>query len=191
MAVNNPSSSAKHDIAFISHWPVLFILGGLLCVGGWLYANMLQVLSSQAWFLHSENSANIFAPQNVFVQFPLFWSGRLSPDLAMAFIFAWGSQLIMLISKLGIAMAQAYAVQKFGGTPTAGAVKGAQARMWVWRAISFLVLFLDFWTDWGYAAKEGPGQQFFFVVVVGALVYYAGTIGMQWIVFGIHRMQNS
>ncbi len=76
MSVNGSAVSKKHDVAMISHWPVIFIIGGILGIGGWLYGNMLQVLSSQAWFLHTEGSGNVFAPQNVFAQFPLFWNGR-------------------------------------------------------------------------------------------------------------------
>jgi len=79
--------------------PLVYILVGLACLAVWALGTSVQVLTSEAWILHSSMQRIDFT---AFGQLGQALGGQLAPDMWVPFIFGWGVQFALIVASVGI-----------------------------------------------------------------------------------------
>src|SRR5712691_3149353 len=190
----HPSSSpvSVSHISRLAYPPIVHVVWGLFLLVVFVFGTMLQVQTNEAWMLHSENPS-MWAPNlNLFLQFPQFWNGHMDAKHTVAFLFAWGVQVIMITCKIGLARVQVAVVKKYGQHLSHEDIaKAARRRGWVWDVCSGLIVLGNSVTDFFYASSLGLLQQIAFTVVLFLTTFFSGTHGIQHIAVGIEDMRKS
>lgn len=196
MAVNNPTASAKpaaksQEVGIMTFPPLVHLTWGIILLLGNIIGNMLQVQSTQSWLLGGH--ADWRLDWGVWSQWPLFLSGHMTePRQIIAFIGAWGAQLILMTSKIGTSFVQSHVAQRHATAAhrTESVIKEAAVRIGIWNFLAWGIIIIDSATDWGFSAGLGFWQQLFFVSVTFLMTFYFGSWGIMNIVSGIHRMKD-
>lgn len=191
MAMNAPVAGGKRtSLALFIFPPVLHIAWGIVLILANLAANMMQVQSTQAWFLYEAASWRLnFA---IWGQFAQFWNGQMDPRHTVAFIASWGAQIVLMTIKLGTGYISSNALAR-NGNPAhhdEAMIKQAEMRMALWNILSWLIVIIDTLTDWGFSSGMGFWQQMFFCSITFLGTFYCGTWGIQNLVAGIGRMRK-
>jgi hypothetical protein len=53
----------------------------------------MQIQSTEAWMLYTDNAGSMVPSMNLFLQFPAFWNHQMNQSLTTAFLVAWGVEL--------------------------------------------------------------------------------------------------
>ncbi len=186
-----PATSAGH-VSRLVYPPIVHVIWGIILLIAFILGSMLQVQTNEAWMLHAENP-NMWIPNfNLFNQFPEFWNGQMDARHTVAFLFAWGVQIVMITCKIGLARVQVQVMKKYGGNlSSAEVLKSAKRRGAFWDFLSGLIVLGNSITDFLYAAGMGFLQQLAFTVVVFLTSFYAGTHGIQHIAAGVSDMSKN
>lgn len=190
---SNGSSSnggAHIETGIMTYPPLVHITWGTILLAGNIAGNMLQIQSTQAWFLGTQLDWHL--DFGIWSQWGLFFHGGMDAPHTVAFIASWGAQFILMTSKIGTSFIQARALQKHGTTAhrVDRVVKEAVIRVGVWNFLAWAIILFDSLTDWGYSNGMGFWQQCFFVAVTFLLTFYCGSWGIMNIVSGIGRMKD-
>lgn len=186
----NSSNGAPIETGIMTFPPIVHIAVGGILLASNIVGNMLQVQSTQSWFLHIAGGPKFDA--TIWQQWPMFFQGQLSPTMNVAFIAGWGAQVILLVSKIGTGFIQARALEKHGTSAhkVISVVKEAGIRVGVWNFLAWGIILVDSLTDWGYSNGMGFFQQCFFIAVTFLLTFFCGTWGIMNIVSGFGRMRE-
>jgi len=136
----------------VAQWPplVYFILG-VVCLGFWGAGTSIQVLTSQSWILGQELEQVSFSP---FGQIIDFISGNLKAEIVVPFGFAWGVQLALVVTSIGIELPRRPAWRYWSAVGATFVLIGANscgdffssAKYGLWGQLGFTaaILFLTF-----------------------------------------------
>jgi hypothetical protein len=152
--------SAMTDLAHNrGNVPALKGLLGVVLIGFWLLALMLQIQTSEAFILASSQVS--FAPDWGILRQPIaLLHGELSMNMAKAVMWGWGIELVYLVCVVGEVAIHG----RLGGWFKTGAV--------------ILVAF-NFWTDYNYGSlPSGEGGQFAFAAICSFIVAFFGVVGI-------------
>jgi hypothetical protein len=139
--------------------PVLKLLLGLLLIGFFLLALMLQIQTSEAFLLGS-SPVQLAANWGVLNQPLALLQGQLPLDIAKAVMWGWGIELVYLVCVVGEVSIQG----RLGGWFKTGAV--------------ILVVF-NFWTDFNYGQMaSGFWGQVAFAAITSFIVAFFGVLGL-------------
>ncbi len=184
------TSGDSSTIGIMTYPPLVHLIwGGALLVGN-VVGNMLQVESTQSWFLGGTPYLRL--DWGIWSQWPAFVHGQLGQYQTIAFIASWGAQFVLMTSKIGTTFIVARAAQKHG-TPAhkvASVVKEASIRVGFWNFLAWAIILFDSITDWNFSNGLGFWQQLFFVAVTFLMTFYFGTWGVMNIVSGLGRMRE-
>ncbi len=163
------TSGDSSTIGIMTYPPLVHLIwGGALLVGN-VVGNMLQVESTQSWFLGGTPYLRL--DWGIWSQWPAFVHGQLGQYQTIAFIASWGAQFVLMTSKIGTTFIVARAAQKHG-TPAhkvASVVKEASIRVGFWNFLAWAIILFDSITDWNFSNGLGFWQQLFFVAVRNCL----------------------
>src|SRR2546423_219915 len=175
-------ASAKAEASVFTFPPIVHLVWGVLLIAGNVFGNMMQVTSTQAWFLHEDS--NWVPNLSLFGQFPAFFNGQMDPHQNVAFIASWGAQFVLMTTKIGLGYVQANTMQRYGNAAhiSEHIVKAAKVRMGFWNGLSWLIILCDSILDWNFANTMGFWQQLLYVSVTFLTTFYSGTWGVQNIV---------
>ncbi len=84
--------------------PWVHFLVGIIMLGAWIIGNIMQIQTTQAWILQSNLSTK--PDFTIFGQFAQFFSGAMDPRHVVAFVSAWGAQIILLCCKIGLSVSR-------------------------------------------------------------------------------------
>jgi len=192
MAVNNPAAASKGstEIGIMTFPPIVHLIWGVLLLIGNIGGNMLQVQSTESWFLKTPNALRLNF--GIWAQWGDFAQGHLSTPMMIAFVAAWGAQFILMTSKIGTGFVTSYSAQKNGTSAhnVASLVKEAQVRMGIWNFLAWAIIVIDSGTDWNFSSGVGILQQCFFVAVTFLTTFYFGTWGIMNLVAGVNGMRK-
>jgi hypothetical protein len=192
MAVNNPAAASKGstEIGIMTFPPIVHLGWGAILLVGNIAGNMMQVQSTESWFLGTGNAWRLNF--GIWAQWGEFAQGHMSTSMMIAFIAAWGAQFILMTSKIGTGFVSSYNAQKNGTSAhnVASLIKEAQVRMGIWNFLAWAIIVFDSGTDWNFSSGVGMWQQCFFVAVTFLTTFYFGTWGIMNIVAGISGMRK-
>ncbi len=194
--MQKPAPSTGASVSHISRLvypPIVHVIWGLLLIGVFVIGSMLQVQTSEAWMLNASDPGVWIPNMNLFSQFPQFWNGHMDAHHAIAFIFAWGVQVVLITCKIGTMRVQAHVMKKWGGSTSVHPemVANAKHRGWGWDILSGLLILFNSIVDCIYAWSLGPIQAIVFMLVLFLNNFYAGTHGIQNVAGGIAEMRKS
>lgn len=190
MADMSTSSAKGTEIGIMSFPPIVHLLWGIALLIGNIGGNMLQVQSTEAWFLGTHNELQLNF--GVWAQWGDFGSGHMSGSMMIAFVAAWGAQFVLMTSKIGTSFVTSHSAMRNATVAhnVASLVKEAQVRVGLWNFLAWGIIIMDSLTDWNFSNGVGIGQQLFFVVVAFLTTFYFGTWGIMHVTAGINGMRK-
>ena len=142
--------------------PILKLLLGVLLVGFFLLALMLQIQTSEAFILNG-GATSLAANWGILLQPIHLIQGTLPINTAKAVIWGWGIELVYLVCVVG----EVTVHSKLKGWFQTGA---------------FILVVFNFWTDFNYGLlPSGLGGQIAFAAITSFVVAFFGVIGLDLI----------
>ena len=162
MAGRNIGNAVSYVAANRGNVPVLKLVLGVVLIGFFLLAVMLQIQTSEAFIL--SGPAVSLAPKWSILKQPVeLAQGSLSTDMAKAVMWGWGIELIYLVCVVGEVTVH-------------GRLHG-----WFKTGAIVLVMF-DFWTDLQYGTlASGIWGQMAFAGITSFIVAFFGIVGINMI----------
>ncbi len=171
MAGRNFGSAVNYVAANRGNVPILKLLLGVVLVGFFLLALMLQIQTSEAFLLNG-GPVTLAANWGVLRQPVELMQGKLTIDMAKAVMWGWGIELIYLVCVVGEV-----------------AVHG-RLHGWFKTGAVILVAF-DFWTDFQYGSlASGLWGQVAFAGVTAFIVAFFGLVGLNLIFSSITEFSH-
>ncbi len=162
MAGNRFSGAVNSLAANRGNVPILRLALGVLLIGFFLLALMLQVQTSEAFILNG-SPVTLAANWGVLQQPVALIQGQLPIDMAKAVMWGWGIELVYLVCVIGEVSVQ-------------GRLNG-----W-FKTGAFILVGFNFWTDLNYGSLgSGLGGQFAFAAVTSFMVAFFGVLGLNLI----------
>ncbi len=162
MAGNRFSGAVNSLAANRGNVPILRLVLGVLLIGFFLLALMLQVQTSEAFLLNG-SPVTLAANWGVLQQPVVLIQGQLPIDMAKAVMWGWGIELVYLVCVIGEVSIQ-------------GRLNG-----W-FKTGAFILVGFNFWTDLNYGSLgSGLGGQFAFAAVTSFMVAFFGVLGLNLI----------
>jgi hypothetical protein len=156
MAGRNIHSAVSYVAANRGNVPILRFVLGVLLVGFFLLALMLQVQTSEAFILNG-SPVSLAANWGVLTQPVDLIQGKLPIDMAKAVMWGWGIELVYLVCVIGEVSVH-------------GRLNG-----W-FKTGAFILVVFDFWTDFQYGTLgSGPWGQVAFAGITAFIVAFFGT----------------
>jgi len=162
MAGRNIGNAVSYVAANRGNIPILKLLLGVVLVGFFLLALMLQIQTSEAFILNGP--AVSLAPNWGILKQPVeLAQGSLTTDMAKAAMWGWGIELIYLVCVVGEVTVH-------------GRLNG-----W-FKTGAFILVVFDFWTDFQYGSlASGMWGQVAFAGITSFIVAFFGTVGLNLI----------
>ncbi len=171
MAGRNIGNAASYVAANRGNVPILKLLLGVVLVGFFLLALMLQIQTSEAFILNG-SPVTLAANWGVLRQPIELMQGKLPIDMAKAVMWGWGIELVYLVCVIGEVSVH-------------GRLNG-----WFKTGAIVLVVF-DFWTDLQYGSlASGVWGQVAFAGVTSFIVAFFGIAGLDLIWSAITELSH-
>ena len=188
MAVNSKTMAADdHRHSFGTLPPVAYILIGLIVGFFWIWGNLVQIQTSEAWMANVSSSGVSLIPHFALVaQLASFWSGNLTQDQIIADTWGWGIQIILFICSVGIERPQMLIHRKYnkGVAFSEGASKTAEWRGNIYISVSVILIALNSIADFKYSSAGDFWHQLAFAGMTLVMSFYFGLISIHLIVAG-------
>lgn len=151
------------------NWPPLVdLIAGVFLLAIWLGGTAVQVLTSEAWFMHSTlTSFNVLA---AYQQLWQFVHGDMSPSLLAPFMFAWGTQAALIVASIGIELPR-HPEWRY---------KGAWGLMWV-------LILVNSAGDFSSTGSYGFWGQLGFTAVVLFATFVVGLLAVMCFVRAVNK----
>ncbi len=162
MAGRNVHGAVSYVAANRGNIPILRLVLGVLLVGFFLLALMLQVQTSEAFILNG-SPVTLAADWGVLSQPIELIQGQLPIDMAKAVMWGWGIELVYLVCVIGEVSVHG----RLGGWFKTGA---------------FILVAFNFWTDFQYGSlASGVWGQVAFAAITSFIVAFFGMLGLNLI----------
>lgn len=159
------SNMANHVASNRGNVPILRLALGLLLVGFFLLALMMDVQTSEAFILNGGKVAVQSLNWSILRQPLDLAQGNLDIDVAKAAMWGWGCMLVYLVCVIG-------------ETTVGGRLGG------IFKTGAFIIVAFDFWTNLNYGTlPSGFGGQLGFAVITSFIVAFFGVLGLN-LIFG-------
>ena len=175
----------NENVAVLMFPPLVHVMFGIGLEAVFTVGCVMSMQTTEAWILHQQ-SASIAPDLSIFLQFPAFFAGTLPMDAGIAFVAAFATQCVLLVTKIGLPAVHAQVARKHANRPVTEAMrKSANARMALWNFFSFVALAVNALADIVYSWHLGFLQALFFSAVMFVATFYMGTWGIQNITAGM------
>jgi hypothetical protein len=162
MAGRNIHGAVSYVAANRGNIPILRLLLGVLLVGFFLLALMLQVQTSEAFILNG-SPVTLATDWGVLSQPIELIQGGIPIDMAKAVMWGWGIELVYLVCVVGEVSVHG----RLGGWFKTGA---------------FILVAFNFWTDFQYGSlASGVWGQVAFAAITSFIVAFFGMLGLNLI----------
>jgi hypothetical protein len=162
MAGRNIHGAVSYVAANRGNVPILRLVLGVLLVGFFLLALVLQVQTSEAFLLNG-SPVTLAADWGVLSQPLELIQGKLPIDMAKAVMWGWGIELVYLVCVVGEVSVHG----RLGGWFKTGA---------------FILVVFNFWTDFQYGSlASGVWGQVAFAAITSFIVAFFGMLGLNLI----------
>src|SRR5438105_2085623 len=162
MAGRNIHGTVSYVAANRGNVPILRLVLGLVLVGFFLLALMLQIQTSEAFILNG-SPVTLAANWGVLSQPIELLQGKLPIDMAKAVMWGWGIELVYLVCVIGEVSVHG----RLGGWFKTGA---------------FVLVAFNFWTDFQYGSlASGFWGQVAFAAITSFIVAFFGMLGLNLI----------
>jgi hypothetical protein len=166
MAGRNIQGAVNYVAANRGNIPILRLVLGVVLVGFFLLALMLQIQTSEAFILNGSPVA-LAANWGVIAQPIDLLQGQLPIDMAKAVMWGWGIELVYLVCVVGEVSVHG----RLGGWFKTGA---------------FILVVFNCWTDFNYGSlASGIWGQVAFAAITSFIVAFFGMLGLNLIWGGI------
>jgi hypothetical protein len=183
-APQKPSGNPENT-AILMFPSIVHVVFGIGLVGVFIVGCVMSMQTTEAWIL-SLQAAKMTPDGSIFLQFPQFFDGSLSMDVGIAFVAAFATQCVLLVTKIGLPAVHAQIARKHVNKPVTDAMrKSARTRMVAWNFFSFVALAVNALSDIVYSWHLGFWQALFFSGVMFVATFYMGTWGIHNIVAGM------
>ncbi len=150
--------------------PILKLVLGILLLGFFVLALMMDVQTSEAFILNGGKVAVQSLNWTILRQPIDLAQGNLPMDTAKAVMWGWGCLLIYLVCVIG-------------ETTIHGRLGG------IFKTVAFIIVAFDFWTNVNYGTlPSGMGGQVGFAVITSFIVAFFGVLGLNLIFSAITEM---
>ena len=163
MAGRNIGNTVSYVAANRGNVPVLKLLLGVILIGFFLLATLLQIQTSEAFILNG-SAVSALAPNWGILRQPVeLAQGGLTTDMAKAVMWGWGIELIYLVCVVGEVT--------------------VHGRLHSWfKTGAFVLVMFDFWTDLQYGTlASGIWGQVAFASITSFIVAFFGILGINMI----------
>ncbi len=159
MAGRNIGNAVSYVAANRGNVPILRLVLGLVLVGFFLLALMLQIQTSEA-FLLGGSPVQLAANWGVLSQPIDLLQGKLALDIAKAVMWGWGIELVYLVCVIGEV--------------------SVHGRLNKWfKTGAFILVAFNFWTDFNYGnLASGFWGQVAFAAITSFIVAFFGIVGL-------------
>jgi hypothetical protein len=159
MTGRNIHGAVSYVAANRGNIPILRLVLGVLLVGFFLLALMLQVQTSEAFILNG-SPVTLATDWGVLSQPIELIQGQLPIDMAKAVMWGWGIELVYLVCVIGEVSVHG----RLGGWFKTGA---------------FILVAFNFWTDFQYGSlASGVWGQVAFAAITSFIVAFFGMLGL-------------
>lgn len=153
----------------VLQWPPLVdIIVGVALVAVWLGGTAVQVLTSEAWFMHSALTS--FNVLSAYQQLWAFVHGDMPINMLAPFMFAWGTQAALIVASIGVELPR-HPEWRY---------KGALALMWLLVAVNSA-------GDFGSTGAYGFWGQVGFTTAVLFATFVVGLLAVMCFVRAFHK----
>lgn len=181
------ATTEAQDLSVLRFPALVHVLLGLTLEGAFFIGCIMSMQTTEAWTLSTQD-VKMTPDFSILSQFPLFFSGQLDQDHSIAFIAALMTQLVLLVTKIGLAVVHARVARQHEGQPVTEAMrKSAKARMGIWNVLQYIALGVNALSDLVYSWHLGFLQSLFFGGVMFVGTFYFGTWGIQNIAAGMYH----
>jgi hypothetical protein len=149
--------------------PWAFLIPCGLCIVFCLIGTSVQVQTSEAWM--AQVATTSVPTLSTFVQVMQFVQGKLPDSLIVPFIFAWGTQVALIVGSFGIELPKLPAWRFYGS----------------WILIGLMV-FINGAGDWNYSSSYGAWGQAGFCVAIMFLTFVCGFLAIVCFMHAIRKM---
>ncbi len=162
MAGRNIHGTVSYVAANRGNVPILRLVLGLVLVGFFLLALMLQIQTSEAFILNG-NPVSLAANWGILSQPIDLARGMLPIEMAKAVMWGWGIELVYLVCVIGEV--------------------SVHGRLHGWfKTGAFILVVFNFWTDFQYGSlPSGLGGQVAFAAITSFVVAFFGVLGLNLI----------
>ena len=187
MADNTNASTRQADVSVLTFPPLVHIIFGLGLEIVFVVGCVMSMQTTESWVL-SLQKVSITIDASIFSQFPQFFTGTMDMNTSIAFVTAFATQCVLLVTKIGLpAVHAAVARQHANRIVTEAMRKSARTRMGIWQFSSFCALAVNALSDIIYSWHLGFLQSIFFSGIMFVATFYMGTWGVHNIVAGLHQ----
>lgn len=179
MADATVQSSTKQHAQAKDHngiWPLAYIAGGLLVGSFWLWGNVVQIQTSEAWMLGIQG-ASLVPHFEILQQLSSFWSGGLDQRHVISDTWGWGIQVVLLICSIGVEF------------PSHNEASKRRSNWFGWGCILFIVL--NSLADFSYGSAYGFWEQVAFVGITLMMSFFFGLLALHLIITGLAKMREN
>lgn len=151
-------------------WGVLSIAAGLLVGYVWLWGNIIQIQTSEAWIIGNAKGLSLAPNFQIYLQ--LAQLGQASFQQSIAIVWGWVNQIILLAFSIGIEMHL-----------------GGKARQWVWTWGCIFFITLNSLADLSYEGYfGGTWQPWAFAGICFMASFYFGLAAFALFIKGLKQI---
>jgi len=189
------SPQDDHRHAWSTVPPVVLLALGIVVLFFWLWGNLTQIQTSEAWMLHLQSGSQTFSllPNfSLFTQISAFFTGSLSGPALIADTWGWGIQIVLLVCSIGIERPQLFITRKYNKTlPFSESVaKSARSRAAIFKFVAVAMIILNSVADFSYSAADGLWGQLAFSAITLTMSFFFGLIAYHLIDAAISEMRH-
>lgn len=151
-------------------WGVLSIAAGLAVGYMWLWGNMIQIQTSEAWIIGNTTGLSLAPNFQIYLQ--LVQLGQASFQQSIAIVWGWANQVILLAFSIGIEMHL-----------------GGKARQWLWNWGCVFFITLNSLADLSYGSYfGGTWQPWAFAGICFMASFFFGLAAMSLFIKGLKQI---
>lgn len=155
-------------------WGLLYLVGGVVVGSFWLWGNVVQIQTSEAWMLQLQGTS-LVPHVAILRQITDFWSGVLDQHHVIADTWGWGIQIVLLICSIGIEF------------PALNEAAKRRATWFGWGCLLFIIL--NSLADFSYGASYGFWEQVAFVGITLMMSFFFGLLALHLIITGLKEIK--
>jgi hypothetical protein len=180
-----------HRHAWSTVPPIVLLAAGIVVAGFYVWGNLTQIQTSEAWILQSHAALSLVPRFDLFGQIKDFFTGQLSGSNLVADTWGWGIQIVLLVCSIGIERPQLFIHRKYNSklTFSDSVAKTARRRGAIFKTLAFAMIVLNSIADFNYSSHAGVWSQIAFSAITLMMSFFFGLIAYHLIDAGLSEMR--
>jgi hypothetical protein len=195
-AAHQPTTTSAraddHRHAWSTVPPIVLLVVGVIVGGFYLWGNLTQIQTSEAWILQTHSAVSLVPRFDLFGQIKEFFTGQLTGGALVADTWGWGIQIVLLVCSIGIERPQLFIHRKYNHQMqfSESVAKAARRRAGIFKTVAFAMIVLDSVADFNYSSTSGVWGQFAFSAITLTMSFFFGLIAYHLIDAGLSEMRS-